>query len=54
VNSAALNEAMSRAHFILFATAASLGMMPQVYAELPGTNQISPHPTTQTLEILPQ
>lgn len=42
---------MSRARFILLAAAASLGVIPQVYAELPGTNQISPHTTTQTLRV---
>jgi hypothetical protein len=51
VNSAALNEPLSRARFILLAAAASLGAIPQLCAELPGTNQIAPHTTTQTLRV---
>lgn len=51
MNSAALNEPMSRARFILLAAAANCALIPLAYTEPPGTNQVSPHTTTQTLRV---
>lgn len=51
MNSVALNEPMSRTRFVLLAVATGLGVIPHVYAEPPGTNQVPLHTTTQTLRV---
>lgn len=42
---------MGCARFILLAAAASCWLIPLAQAEQPGTNQVSPHTTTQTLRV---
>jgi len=51
VNSFALNVSTCRARFILLAATAGCWLIPLAQAEPPGTNQVSPRTTTQTLRV---